>query len=251
MERNTIAVLPHRYSVTRRGRLSSKLSSEAGKVTVLDTNKILAPVNIVKKTGLMESRTTLVALNVIQSVRRNVICPQTAYILSHAPFRDLTPIEFLLFNNNTTNWSVFQVPGVPQLSALLSEVPRRRPGNHLHLAVCAPEWVKAANKIPAVVRGSGRAPQITKIERSIATTFTKTVRVNITSCNKPFESSPKKRKEEHERGSDEPKGGNHQPTIVSSEHRLSLVNNRQFVDLDGEKEVPTRKRTGVKNYRHW
>ncbi|CAH3137559.1 unnamed protein product, partial [Porites lobata] len=102
-----------------------------------------------------------------------------------------------------------------------------------------------------MLKGSGRAPQITKIERSIATTFTKTVRVNITSCNKPFESSPKKRKEEHERGSDEPKGGNHQPTIVSSEHRLSLVNNRQFVDLDGEKEVPTRKRTGVKNYRHW
>ena len=83
-------------------------------------------------------------------------------------------------------------------------------------------------------------------------TFTKTVRVNITSRNKPFESSPKKRKEEHERGSDEPKGGNRQPTIVSSERRLSLANNRQFVDLDDdEKEVPTRKRTGVKNYRHW
>ena len=102
-----------------------------------------------------------------------------------------------------------------------------------------------------MLKESGRAPQITKIERSIATTFTKTVRVNITSCNKPFESSPKKLKEEHERGSDEPKGGNRQPTIVSSEHRFSLANNRQFVDLDGEKEVPTRKRTGVKNYRHW
>ena len=48
----------------------------------------------------------------------------------------------------------------------------------------------------------------TKIECSIATTFTKTARVNITSCEKPFESSPKKgkyNKEEHERGSDEPK----------------------------------------------
>ena len=45
----------------------------------------------------------------------------------------------------------------------------------------------------------------TRIECSIATTFTKTARVNITSCDKPFESSPKKGKEEHERGSDEPK----------------------------------------------
>ena len=34
---------------------------------------------------------------------------------------------------------------------------------------------------------------------------------------------------------------------VSSEHRLFLMNNRQLVDLDSEKEVSTRKRTGVKN----
>ena len=32
---------------------------------------------------------------------------------------------------------------------------------------------------------------------------------------------------------------------VSSEHRLSLAKNRQLVDLDSEKEVSTRKRTGV------
>ena len=63
--------------------------------------------------------------------------------------------------------------------------------------------------------------------QSIATTFTKTARANITSCDKPFESSPKKSKEEHERGSDEPKDGNYQSTTVSSEHRLSLANNRQ------------------------
>ena len=32
-----------------------------------------------------------------------------------------------------------------------------RPGNHLQqLAICAPEWVNAANKIPAAVKGSGR-----------------------------------------------------------------------------------------------
>ena len=52
----------------------------------------------------------------------------------------------------------------------------------------------------------------TKVECSIATTFTKTARANITSCDKPFESSPKKSKEEHERGSDEPKDGNYQST---------------------------------------
>ena len=34
--------------------------------------------------------------------------------------------------------------------------------------------------------------------------------------------------------------------VSSSEHRLFLVNNRQLVDLDSEKEVSTRKRTGVK-----
>ena len=51
-----------------------------------------------------------------------------------------------------------------------------------------------------------------KIECSIATSFTKRARVNITSCSKPFESSPKKSKEEHERGSEEPKDGNYQST---------------------------------------
>ena len=104
----TTAVLPQRYSVTRGVLVSSKQSSEAAIVTVLDAskqsseaaivtvldaNKILAPVNIVKE-GLMESRTTLVAQNVIQSIRRNFICPQTACILSHVPSLDLTQSSF-------------------------------------------------------------------------------------------------------------------------------------------------------------
>ena len=233
--------------------MSSKQSSEAAIVTVLDANKILAPVNIVKETGFIESRTTLVAQNVIiQSIRRSFICPQTACILSHVPSLDLTQsragcsiitppagqsFKFLAFRNY-------------QLSTV--KCPEEDRATTCSLPFVHPSGLSSKQKlIPAVLKESGRAPQITKIERSIATTFTKTVRVNITSCNKPFESSPKKLKEEHERRSDEPKGGNRQPTIVSSEHRLSLANNRQFVDLDGEKEVPTRKRTGVKNYRHW
>ena len=97
----------------------------------------------------------------------------------------------------------------------------------MQLATSAPEWVNVANKIPAAVKVKS---QITKIERSIATTFTKKS-VNITSCNKSFESSPKKSKEENERGSNKPKDGNCQPITVSSEHRLSLANNRQLVDL--------------------
>ena len=32
---------------------------------------------------------------------------------------------------------------------------------------------------------------------------------------------------------------------MSSEHRLFLANNRQLVDMDSEREVSTRKRTGV------
>lgn len=69
----------------------------------------------------------------------------------------------------------------------------------------------------------------------------KTARVNVTSCDKPFESSPKKSKEEYEleerdwRGSEEPKDERCQPTTVSSEHRLSLANKCQLVDLDDEK----------------
>ena len=94
MEICKTAVLPQRYSVTRGVLVSSKQSSETPIVTVLDANKILAPVNIVKETGLMESRTTLVAQNVIQSIRGNLICPQTAYILSHVPSLDLTQSSF-------------------------------------------------------------------------------------------------------------------------------------------------------------
>ena len=37
---------------------------------------------------------------------------------------------------------------------------------------------------------------------------------------------------------------------VSSQHWLSLVNNRQLVDLDSEKEVSTCKPTGVKKKKH-
>ena len=70
--------------------------------------------------------------------------------------------------------------------------------------------------------------------------------MNITSCNKSFESSPKKSKEEHERGSNKPKDENCQPITLSSEHPLSLANNCQLVDPDGKKEVLTRKRIGVK-----
>ena len=58
--------------------MSSKPSSEAVIVPVSDANKILAPVNMVNEKG-MDSRTTLVAQNVILSARRNIICPQTAY----------------------------------------------------------------------------------------------------------------------------------------------------------------------------
>ena len=77
---------------------------------------------------------------------------------------------------------------------------------------------------------------------------TKSAGVNITSCDADtFESSSKESKEEHEIGSDEPKDGHCQSTTVSSEHWFSLENNsRELVDFDGEKEVSTRKRAGVK-----
>jgi len=76
--------------------------TEAVIVPALEANNIPAPVNMVKEME-MDSRPTLVAQIVIQSFRRNIICSQTAYILSHAPSRDLNPIEFLLINNNTTS----------------------------------------------------------------------------------------------------------------------------------------------------
>ena len=117
-----------------------------------------------------------------------------------------------------------------------------RPGNHLQqLAMQQTKylqlWKEVAehmHKIILIILHMFSATSWTlnlrfKIECSIATSFTKTARVNITSCDKPFESSPKKSKEEHahERGSDEPKDGNYQSTTVSSEHRLSLANNCQ------------------------
>ena len=252
IEENTVAVLPHSYSITQGVLASSKPCSTTVIVPLLDADKIPAPVNMVKETET-DSPTTLTAQNIIQSDRSNSICPQTAYIPSNAPSRDLNPMEFLLFNNNVniTSWSICQVPGVPQLSALRSEVPTRpsnRASNHLQLAISAPECLYTANKLPGAVKGVGRAPRIPKIERLIPTMVTKSAGVNITSCDtETFESSLEKIKEEHEIGSDEPKDGHCQSTTVSSEYRFPLSNNgRELVDFDGEKQVSTRKRTGVK-----
>ena len=196
---------------------------------------------MVKKTDF---RTSLIAESVIELVPSTIVCPKTVFVIRLAPSQGQNPIEFLSpLINNTSNWSIPEVPGVAQSSALNSEVPTRQ-GNHLQqLAICPPELVNAAT---LAVKGADCAPRMPQINRSNATTLT-----NITSCNKAFESSPLKIKEKHERGSDEPKGGLCQPTTASSEHRLSLANNRQSVDCcDGEKEVLTRKqerrRTGEK-----
>ena len=209
--------MPHSYSVTQEVRVSPKPTSE----TVI----VPAPVNTVKKTET-DYRTALVAQNVIQSLRRNTICPQTAYILSYAPSRDLNPIEVLLFNNNNCSF-IFKAPEVPQLLALQNEVPTR-PRNHRQLlAICPPEWANAAIKIPRAIKAANRAPRIRK----------NTTLSNITSCNKTCGSSPKKTKEEHESGSEPPKVGHCQPTTAFSEHRLDANN----LFTDGEKEFLTRK----------
>ena len=209
--------MPHSYSVTQEVRVSPKPTSE----TVI----VPAPVNTVKKTET-DYRTALVAQNVIQSLRRNTICPQTAYILSHAPSRDLNPIELLLFNNNNCSF-IFEAPEVRRLLALENEVPTR-PGNHRQLlAICPPEWANAAIKIPRAIKAANRAPRIRK----------NTTLSNMTSCNKTCGSSPKKTKEEHESGSEPPKVGHCQPTTAFSEHRLDA--NKLFTD--GEKEFLTRK----------
>ena len=210
-------VMPHSYSVTQEVRVSPKPTTE----TVI----VPAPVNTVKKTET-DYRTALVAQNVIQSLRRNTICPQTAYILSYAPSRDLNPIEVLLFNNNNCSF-IFKAPEVPQLLAIENEVPTR-PGNHRQLlAICPPEWANAAIKIPRAIKAANRAPRIRK----------NTTPSNITSCNKTCGSSPKKTKEEHESGSEPPKVGHCQPTTAFSEHRLDANN----LFTDGEKEFLTRK----------
>ena len=246
IEENTVAVLPQSYSLTQGVLESSKPSSKTVIVPVLDANKISAPVNMVKETET-DSPTTLTAQNIIQSDRSNSICPQTAYIPSNALSRDLNPIEFLLFDNNITSWSICQVPGVPQISALHSEV-LKRPSNHPQLTISAHECLNTANKLPGAVKGVGSAPRILKIERLIPTMVTKSTGVNITSCHtETFESWSKESKEEHEIGSEEPKDGHCQSTTVSSEHWFSLANNsRELVDFDGDKEVSTRKRAGVK-----
>ena len=189
-----------------------------------------APVNTVKETET-DYRTTLrVAQNVIQSFRRNTICSQTAYILSHTPSRDLSPIEFLLLNNNSCSF-IFEAPEVPQLLALESEG-HTRSGNHVHpqlLAICPPEWAKAENKfkIPRAVKAGNRTPRIR----------TNTTLTNITSCNNTFGSPPKNSKEKHESRSEPPNVGHCQPTTVSSEHRLDSNN----PSTDGQKEFLTRK----------
>ena len=247
IEENTVARLPHSYSLTQGVLVSSKPCSKTVIVPVLDADKIPAPVNMVKETET-DSRTTLAAQNVIQSSdRSNSICPQTAYIPSNALSRDLNLIEFLLFDNNMTSWSICQVPDVAQISALHSEV-LKRPSNHPQLAISAPECLNTANKLPGAVKGVGQAPRVLKIERLIPTTVTKSAGVNITSYDaETFEPSSKESKEEHEIESDEPKDGLCQSTTVSSEHWFSLANNsRELVDFDGEKEVSTRKRAGVK-----
>ena len=196
---------------------------------------------MVKKTDF---RTSLVTQSVIELVPSTIVCPKTVFVIRLAPSQGQNPIEFLSpLINNTSSWSIPEVPEVAQLSALYSEVPTR-PGNHLQqLAISLPEWVNAAT---LVVKGADCAPRMPQINRSNATTLT-----NITSCNKAFESSPLKIKEKHERGSDEPKGGHCQATTASSEQRLYLANNSQSVDsCDGGKEVLTRKeerrRTGEK-----
>ena len=209
--------MPHSYSVTQEVRVSPKPTSE---IVIVP-----APVNTVKKTET-DYRTALVAQNVIQSLRRNTICPQTAYILSHAPSRDLNPIELPLFNNNNCSF-IFEAPEVRRLLALENEVPTR-PGNHRQLlAICPPEWANAAIKIPRAIKAANRAPRIRK----------NTTLSNITSCNKTCGSSPKKTKEEHESGSEPPKVGHCQPTTAFSEHRLDANN----LFTDGEKEFLTRK----------
>ena len=209
--------MPHSNSVTQEVRVSPKPTSE----TVI----VPAPVNMVKKTAT-DYRTALVAQNVIQSLRRNTICPQTAYILSYAPSRDLNQIEVLLFNNNNCSF-IFEAPEVPQLLALENEVPTR-PGNHRQLlAICPPEWANAAIKIPRAIKAANHAPRLRK----------NTTLSNITSCNKTCGSSPKKTKEEHESGSEPPKVGHCQPTTAFSERRLDANN----LFTDGEKEFLTRK----------
>ena len=245
IEENAVARLPHSYSLTQEVLVSSKPCSKTVIVPLLDADKP-APVNMVKETET-DSTTTLTAQNIIQSDRSNSICPQTAYIPSNALFRDLNPIELLLFDNNITSWSICQVPGVPQISALHSEV-LKRPSNHPQPAISAPECLNTAKILPGAVKGVGPAPRILKIERLIPTTVTKSPGVNITSCDtETFEPSSKESKEEHEIGSDEPKDGLCQSTTVSSEHWFSLANNsRELVDFDGEKEVSSRKRAGVK-----
>ena len=193
---------------------------------------------MVKKTDF---RTSLTAQSVIEPVPSTIVCPKTVFVIKLAPSQGQNPIEFLSpLINNTSNWSIPEVPEVAQSSALYSEV-HTRPGNHLQqLAICPPEWVNAAT---LAVKGADRAPRIPHISRSNATTLT-----NITSCNKAFESSPLKIKEKHERQSDEPKGGLCQPTTPSSEHLLSLANNRQSADsCDGGREVSTRKQERRRN----
>ena len=150
MEEHAIAVLPHSYSVAQGVWVLPKPTSE----TVI----VPAPVNTLKETEA-NYRTILVAQNVIQSFRRNIICP-----LNHAPAGDLNLIEFLLFNNKTCSF-ILQAPEVSQLAAVHSEV-LTRPGNYLQLlAICPPEWANTANTIVTIprVKAANRAPRLPKI----------------------------------------------------------------------------------------
>ena len=156
----TTAVLPQRYSVTRGVLVSSKQSSEAAIVTVLDASKQIFGSSHSNCIRRQQNTCTCEhsegnGVNGVPNNSGSAECHPVNQKELHLSPNSLhpepcslpwpNPIEFLLFNNNTTSGSIFQVPGVPQLSALHSELPRRRLGNHLQLAI-APEWVKAANK---------------------------------------------------------------------------------------------------------
>ena len=124
MEGTTVAVLPHSYNVTQGVLVSPKPPNSERARTVLDgANKITAALNVVKKTDF---RTSLIAQSVIELVPSTIVCPKTAFVIRLAPSQGQNPIEFLSpLINNTSSWSIPEVPEVAQSSALNSEVPTR------------------------------------------------------------------------------------------------------------------------------
>ena len=124
MEGKTVAVLPHSYNVTQGVLVSPKPPNSERARTVLDVaNKITAALNVVKKTDF---RTSLIAQSVIELVPSTIVCLKTAFVIRLAPSQGQNPIEFLSpLINNTSSWSIPEVPEVAQSSALNSEVPTR------------------------------------------------------------------------------------------------------------------------------